>query len=103
MESFLNDYFLHLIAQAPKANDQLIRFLRMVLESHHLAEEKGAVADLTAEVKLAVMRVASICRGLFALLSPKVSWLAGWLASFQNSKIQNLQNVIVTFFWPLVI
>ena len=73
LETFLNDYLLHLVATAPKHNKKLTEFLELVLQTFDTAEQSGAVAALPAEVKNAVLKCISICRGLMALLSPEVA------------------------------
>lgn len=71
----INDYFLHLIASAPKLNDKLIEVLETVLKELDEAQTNTLIADLPDEIKPGLNTVWAILRALHVLLCPKVFWL----------------------------
>lgn len=76
IEAYLNDYFLHLIAQAPKANPKLESILQKTLLTFQWAADEGNLGGLHREISNQVMKVWTVCKGLMALLIPEVPCLS---------------------------
>ncbi len=71
-DSIINDYFLHLIASAPKFNDTLIEILQTVLKELQEGKEAKLIQDCPDEIKASLDTVWAIFRGLHVLLCPEV-------------------------------
>lgn len=74
-DCIINDYMLHLIASAPRLNDELIAILTAVLKELDEAKEAKLIEDCPDELKPGLEAVWSILRGLHVLLCPDVSGL----------------------------
>lgn len=66
---------LHLIASAPRLNDELIAILTAVLKELDEAKEAKLIEECPDELKPGLETVWSILRGLHVLLCPDVSGL----------------------------
>lgn len=73
IEGCLNDCFLHLISVAPKMNAKLLQIIDAIMVPYLAAQEHGEIDALPKEISDSARKVASILRGVVALLSPEVS------------------------------
>ena len=76
-DSFVNDYFLHLVSLAPKHNNTLLKILVEV--SSELDSHRAALDGLDKDVQNALETISQVCRGLRALIDPSAPWL--WFCS----------------------